>query len=204
MAKQIGPKGKIARRLGIALVGFPKTQKTLARRPTKPGEHGAKRAGKVSEYGKLLMEKQKLLYGYAIMERQFHRTFEMARRMPGATGENLLKLLETRLDTTVFRLHLAPSILSARQLVLHGHIRVNGKKINVPSYQLNVGDGIGLRERSLKLTAIEESLDRRDIMRVGYVEFDRKSMVGHLLRMPERAEIPVDVNEQSVVEFYSR
>ena len=204
MAKMRAPKGKLSRRLGVSLTGFPKTQKTLARRPAKPGEHGSKRGGKTSEYGKLLLEKQKLRFGYAIMERQFRRYFENARRMKGATGENLVQLLETRLDTVVFRMHLAPSILAARQLVNHCHIRVNGRKVNIPSYQLKAEDVITVKERSKTVKSILESLERRDMIRVPYVEFDAATMSGKLLRMPERTEIPVDVNEQSIVEFYSR
>ena len=204
MAKMNQPKGKVARRFGVALTGFPKTQKILTRRPNKAGEHGGKRQKKESEYAKLLLEKQKLRFGYAIMERQFRRYFENAKHMKGATGETLLKLLETRLDTIVFRMHLAPSILAARQLVNHGHIRVNGKKVDIPSYQLSAGDVITLRARSQNLKAVEESIERRDLMRVPYVDFDAKAKKGVLVRIPERMEIPVDINEQFVVEFYSR
>jgi len=194
----------MARHLGVALAGFPKTQKILAKRANKPGEHGAKKGGKISEYAKRLLEKQKLRLGYALMERQFHRVFEVAKRMPGSTGENLVKLLETRLDTIVFRLHLAPSILAARQLVGHGHILLNGKKVNIPSQQLKAGDVIELKEKSKTNKSVLASLERHDLMRVSYVEFDASAMKGRLVRIPDRAEIPVDVKEQSIVEFFSR
>ena len=208
MAKYLGPKGKIARRLGFALAGSPKTQKILMRRPNKPGEHGGGRPGKLTEYGKLLLEKQKMRWSYGLLEKQFRLYYQRARRIKGNAGHNLLALLETRLDTMIFRLQLAPSIWSARQLVLHGHFLVNGRKVNIASYQVKPGMVISVREKSHNVAIIKDCLEgnhpNAPRMRVPYVEFNPSDMSGKLTRLPERDEIPIDVNERSVIEFYSR
>ena len=187
MAKYIGPKSKIARRFGEAIYG---ADKVLEKRNFPPGQHGLMRKRKkVSEYGEQLLEKQ------------FARTYEAASRMGGITGENLLKLLECRLDNVVYRLGIAPTRAAARQLVSHRHICVNGNVVNIPSYSLRVGDVVSVREKSKSLEVIAESLSGASKSRYAW---DGATMSGKFLQKPEREEIPENIKEQLIVELYSK
>jgi len=178
----------------------------LERRNYAPGEHGNRRRTKVSEYGVQLREKQKVKRIYGVFEQQFRRYFEMAAHQKGRTGENLLKLLERRLDNVLYRLGFAPSRKSARQLILHGHFLVNGKRVDIGSYLVRAGDMIKVSERSNQLDTIHSSLKRvKDGMLPSYLQLDKAQLTGTFLQVPERAEIPLpDVNEQLIVELYSK
>ena len=178
----------------------------LEKRNYAPGQHGLRRRAKVSEYGVQLREKQKVKRIYGIFEKQFSRYFEMASHQKGRTGENLLKLLERRLDNVLYRLGFAPSRKSARQLVLHGHFLVNGRHVDVGSYLLKAGDIIKVTERSNQLDTIHSSLKRvKDGMLPSYLQLDKAQLVGTFLQVPERPDIPLpDVNEQLIVELYSK
>ncbi|MGO9480262.1 MAG: 30S ribosomal protein S4 [Candidatus Kryptoniota bacterium] len=178
----------------------------IERRNYAPGQHGLRRRIKVSEYGVQLREKQKVKRIYGIFENQFSHYFEMATHQKGRTGENLLKLLERRLDNVLYRLGFAPSRKSARQLVLHGHFLVNGKHVDVGSYLLKGGDIIKVAERSNQLDVIHSSLKRvKDGMLPSYLQLDKAQLIGTFLQVPERSEIPLpDVNEQLIVELYSK
>ena len=201
MGKYIGPKSKIARKFGEAIYG---ADKVLEKRNFPPGQHGlARKRKKVSEYGTQLSEKQKAKYTYGLLEKQFSRTYEQAARMGGITGENLLKLLESRLDNVVYRLGIAPSRAAARQLVSHRHITVNGNVVNIPSYSLKVGDVVAVREKSKSLEVITESLaGKRN--RYPWLEWDGATMSGRFLQKPEREDIPENIKEQLIVELYSK
>ncbi len=191
MARYIGPKSKIARRFGEAIYG---ADKVLEKRNFPPGQHGlARKRKKNSEYGEQLGEKQKAKYTYGILEKQFARTYEAAARMGGITGENLLKLLECRLDNVVYRLGIAPTRAAARQLVSHRHICVNGNVVNVPSYSLSVGDVVSVREKSKSLEVIVSSLSGASRSRYAWLEWDNASMSGKFLQTPEREEIPENI-----------
>ena len=201
MARYIGPKTKIARKFCEAIYG---ADKVLEKKNYPPGQHGLNRKRKkVSEYGTQLREKQKAKYTYGVLEKQFHRTFEEAHRMGGITGENLLKLLECRLDNVVYRLGIAPTRAGARQLVSHRHITVNGNVVNIPSYSLKVGDVISVREKSKSLEVINESLSGRR-SRYSWLEWDNTAMSGKFLSRPEREDIPENIREQLIVELYSK
>lgn len=200
MARYTGPKFKLSRRLGISLSG---TGKELAKRPFPPGQHGPGQRKKMSGYGVQLQEKQKLRHMYGLNEKQFRNLFEKASHMKGIAGENFMFLLESRLDNLVYRLGLANSRAGARQLVAHGHVTVNGKKVDIPSYLVSPGDVIGLRERSRGLSAIKDALAGRTFL-PNYLEFNEASMEGRYLRLPERAELSQDIDEKQIVEFYSR
>ncbi|HUI29122.1 MAG TPA: 30S ribosomal protein S4 [Candidatus Acidoferrales bacterium] len=178
----------------------------LERRNYAPGQHGLRRRAKVSEYGVQLREKQKVKRIYGVFEQQFRRYFEMATHQKGRTGENLLKLLERRLDNVLYRIGFAPSRKSARQLVLHGHFMVNGRKVDVGSFLLRAGDVIKVAERSNQVDTIHSSLKRvKDGMLPSYLQLDKAQLTGTFLQIPERAEIPLpDVNEQLIVELYSK
>jgi len=178
----------------------------LERRNYAPGQHGLRRRAKVSEYGVQLREKQKVKRIYGVFEQQFRRYFEMATHQKGRTGENLLKLLERRLDNVLYRLGFAPSRKSARQLVLHGHFLVNGRMVDVGSFLLKAGDIIKVAERSNQVDTIHSSLKRvKDGMLPSYLQLDKAQLTGTFLQIPERAEIPLpDVNEQLIVELYSK
>lgn len=201
MGKYIGPKSKIARKFGEAIYG---ADKVLEKRNFPPGQHGlARKRKKVSEYGTQLSEKQKAKYTYGLLEKQFARTYDQAARMGGITGENLLKLLESRLDNVVYRLGIAPSRAAARQLVSHRHITVNGNVVNIPSYSLKVGDVVAVREKSKSLEVITESLaGKRN--RYPWLEWDGATMSGRFLQKPEREDIPENIKEQLIVELYSK
>jgi small subunit ribosomal protein S4 len=170
-----------------------------------PGQHGRTRRFKQSEYSVQLREKQKVKRIYGLLERQFHTYFERAERLKGITGENLLRLLETRLDNVVYRLGLAPSRTTARQLVRHRHILVNGQLVDIPSYQLKAGDEIRIREKSRQLETIHSAMKRvRDGKMVSWLSLDKAAMQGTILEQPARDAIPVDVNEKLIVELYSK
>ncbi len=200
MARYTGSTWKKSRRLGISLSG---TGKELQKRPYAPGQHGPTQRKKLSEYGLQLQEKQKLRYMYGINERQFRRIFEAAGKMPGKVGENFMILLETRLDNLVYRLGFGRTRRAARQLVNHGHITVNGKKVDIPSYRCKVGDVIGLREKSRNLDIVKDALEERTYL-PEYLSFDENQLEGTLTRLPERSELPSEISETLIVEYYSR
>lgn len=200
MARYRGPKAKIARRFREPIFG---PSKALEKKNYPPGMHGnGRRRGKKSEYAIQLAEKQKAKYTYGVLEKQFARTFEKAASKKGITGENLLKFLEARLDNTVFRLGVAPSRRSARQLVAHKHIRVNGVVTNIPSYQCRPGDVIEIREKSKSLELVTDSLSVRKSF--GWLEWNGAEHKGTFLNYPERADIPENIKEQLIVELYSK
>jgi small subunit ribosomal protein S4 len=202
MARYIGPKSRIARKFGEPIYG---PDKNLDRKNFPPGQHGAtKKRKKTSEYGVQLREKQKAKYTYGILERQFRNTFEKASRSKGVTGEVLLQLLEARLDNVIYRFGVAPTRASARQLVSHRHVTVNGKVVNVPSVQLKPGDIIGVREKSKSLESIIDSLSTRRYSKLPWLEWDDTQMAGKFMNVPERTDIPEDIKEQLIVELYSK
>jgi len=201
MARYTGPKTKISRKFGEPILG---ASKALTKKNYPPGMHGRGRRKKQSEYAVQLAEKQKAKYTYGVLERQFAKTFDNAARMSGITGENLLRLLESRLDNAVYRLGIAPSRRAARQFVLHKHITVNGEVVNIPSYSLKPGDLIGVREKSKSLEAIVTSLSARGSKRFTWFEWDNNSMVGKFVNYPQRDEIPENIHEQLIVELYSK
>ncbi|TMV46092.1 30S ribosomal protein S4 [Paenibacillus mesophilus] len=199
MARYTGPKFKLSRRLGVSLSGTGKELK----RAFPPGQHGPGQRKKLSGYGIQLQEKQKLRHMYGLGEKQFRNLFDKASNMQGISGENFMVLLESRLDNLVYRLGLANSRAGARQLVAHGHVTVNGKKVDIPSYTVSTGDVIGLRERSRGLSSIKEALANRNFL-PNYLEFADSSMEGKYIRLPERSELPQEIDEKQIVEFYSR
>ena len=200
MARYTGPSYKQSRRVGYSLS---ETGKELARRPYGPGQHGKDRKGKPSNYAEQLKKKQKVRFMYGINERQFRKTFDEAKKIQGIHGENFLRLLESRLDNVVYRLGLATTRRGARQLVNHGHITVNGKKVDIPSYRVKVGDTVAVKENSKEHKAIKAALEKVT-KRVEYVTFDDKKLEGKLVRLPERNELNADINESLIVEFYNR
>lgn len=200
MARYTGPAYKKSRRLGFSTL---ETGKELAKRPYAPGQHGADRKKKQSEYGTQLQEKQKMRFMYGLTEKQFKRTFERASKMQGIAGENFFKLLESRLDNVVYRMGLANTRRGARQLVNHGHILVNGNKVDIPSYNVTPGSKISLKETSMEHPAVKAALDT-NIARPAYVEFDNKKMAGTYVRYPERSELTAEINESLIVEYYNR
>ncbi|GAA3407165.1 30S ribosomal protein S4 [Paenibacillus hodogayensis] len=199
MARYTGPKFKLSRRLGVSLSGTGKELK----RAFPPGQHGPGQRKKLSGYGIQLQEKQKLRHMYGLGEKQFRNLFDKASNMQGISGENFMVLLESRLDNLVYRLGLSNSRAGARQLVAHGHVTVNGKKVDIPSYTLSTGDVIGLRERSRGLSAVKEALANRNFL-PNYLEFNDTSIEGKYIRLPERSELPQEIDEKQIVEFYSR
>ena len=200
MARYTGPAYKKARHLNFSLL---ENGKELAKRPYAPGQHGTDRRRKLSEYGIQLQEKQKVRLMYGLNEKQFHRTFDKAQKMKGIAGENLLRLLESRLDNVVYRMGLSTTRRGARQVVNHGHILVNGIKVNIPSYQVKPGDVISVKENSLEHPAIKAALEATT-SRPAFVEFDDKKMSGTYVRFPDRSELNQDINESLIVEFYNR
>ena len=199
MSRYTGPKFKLSRRLGISLSGTGKELK----RPYPPGQHGPGQRRKISGYGMQLQEKQKLRHMYGLSEKQFRNLFDKANNMPGIVGENFMILLEQRLDNLVYRLGFANSRAGARQLVSHGHVTVDGKKVDIPSYTVSPGQVIGLRERSRNLKVIKEALENNNY-RPDYLEFNDQALEGKLIRLPERSELPPEIDETQIVEFYSR
>jgi small subunit ribosomal protein S4 len=201
MARYTGPKTKIARKFGEAIYG---PDKVLSKKNYPPGQHGANRRRKTSEYGLQLREKQKAKYTYGVLEKQFRNLFEKASRSKGITGEVLLQSLECRLDNLVFRLGIAPTRNAARQLVSHRHIMVDGKVVNIPSYAMKPGQIISVRERSKSLEVIADALAGFNHSKYPWIEWDQSSMCGKLLHVPEREDIPENIKEQLIVELYSK
>ncbi|KAF4325192.1 hypothetical protein G195_001354 [Phytophthora kernoviae 00238/432] len=189
MARYTGPKFKLSRRLGISLSGT--------------GQHGANQRRKISNYGMQLQEKQKLRHMYGLGEKQFRTLFAKAQKMQGIAGENFMFLLESRLDNLVYRLGFANSRAGSRQLVSHGHVTVNGKKVDIASYQVSTGDVISLRERSRGLSSVKEAIENRSHL-PAYVEFNDTALEGKFIRLPERSELSQDIDEKQIVEFYNR
>ncbi|MFO7831661.1 MAG: 30S ribosomal protein S4 [Desulfuromonadaceae bacterium] len=206
MAKNFTPKGKIVRRLGVNIYGNPKYDRLLERRPTPPGEHGAGRKGKPSDYSRQLQEKQKVRFCYGLSEKQFRRVFTKAKSMKGIAGHNMLELLERRLDNMVYRLGMASTRAEARVFVKHGHYLVNGRKVNIPSALVNPGDVIEVREKSRKVEKIVEALD--GVMRRGipsWLELERDAFKGTVKTAPVREELTSPaIEEQLIVELYSK
>ena len=201
MARYTGPKSKIARKFGEPIFG---PDKFLEKKNFPPGQHGnSRRRKKESEYGIQLKEKQKAKYTYGILEKQFRNVFAKASRKKGITGENLLQLIEARLDNVVFRMGLSPTRSGARQLVSHRHITVNGTIVNIPSYSLREGDVVGVREKSKSLFVITESLESAH-KAFSWIEWDSEKMNGKFLNYPSREEIPETIKEQLIVELYSK
>ncbi|MCA1796100.1 MAG: 30S ribosomal protein S4 [Desulfuromonadaceae bacterium] len=206
MAKNFTPKGKIVRRLGVNIYGNPKYDRLLERRPTPPGEHGAARKGKPSDYSRQLQEKQKVRFCYGLSEKQFRSVFVKAKAMKGIAGHNMLELLERRLDNMVYRLGMASSRAEARVFVRHGHYLVNGRKVNIPSALVSPGDVIEVREKSRKIEKIVEALD--GVMRRGipsWLELERDAFKGTVKTAPVREELTSPaIEEQLIVELYSK
>lgn len=201
MARYLGSKAKISRKFGEPILG---ASKNLERKPHAPGQHGTSRKRKqLSEFGQQLKEKQKAKYTYGLLERQFEKTYNEASRKKGVTGENLLKLLEARLDNTVYRLGIAPTRRAARQLVGHKHVTVNGEIVNIPSYTLRPGDKIGLKDKSRASQNIGGAIGGGG-SRFPWLEFNTEKMEGTFLAMPERDQITENIREQLIVELYSK
>ncbi|WP_298760206.1 30S ribosomal protein S4 [uncultured Psychroserpens sp.] len=201
MARYTGPKTKIARKFGEAIFG---DDKAFEKRNYPPGQHGAnKRRGKKSEYAIQLMEKQKAKYTYGILEKQFRNMFKKATAAQGITGEVLLQLCESRLDNVAFRMGLSPSRSGARQLVSHRHITVNGNIVNIPSYQLKAGDVVAVREKSKSLESIQNSLANSSSV-YEWITWNNDTKEGTYVSIPERIQIPENINEQYIVELYSK
>ncbi len=200
MARYTGPSWKLSRRLGISLTG---TGKELEKRPYAPGQHGPNQRKKISEYGLQLQEKQKLRHMYGVTERQFRNLFDRAGKLKGVHGENFMILLESRLDNVVYRLGLARTRRAARQLVNHGHILVNGSRVDIPSYKVLPGHTISVREKSRNAVVIKEAVEVNNFV-PDYLTFDADKLEGTFTRLPERSELPSEINESLIVEFYSR
>ncbi|WP_295729832.1 30S ribosomal protein S4 [uncultured Limosilactobacillus sp.] len=201
MSRYTGPSWRLSRRLGVSLSG---TGKELARRPYAPGDHGNDRRGSLSEYGTQLREKQKLRFMYGLTERQFRNLFKRAGKInEGTHGTNFMVLLERRLDNMVYRLGLATTRRQARQLVNHGHITVDGKRVDIPSYEVSVDQVIGVREKSKDLDIIKNAVEAV-VARPSYVEFDADKLEGKLVRLPAREDMNADIDEALIVEFYNK
>jgi small subunit ribosomal protein S4 len=201
MGRYIGPKSKIARKFGEPIFG---PDKVLAKKNYPPGQHGNSRRRKTSEYGIQLREKQRAKYTYGVLEKQFRLTFDRASRSRGITGEVLLQLLESRLDNVVYRLGLAPTRAAARQLVSHRHIAVNGKVLNIPSYTVKPGEVVGVREKSKSMEVVSNALAGFNHGKYPWLEWDKGTLSGKFLHIPERADIPENIKEQLIVELYSK
>ncbi|WP_270648411.1 30S ribosomal protein S4 [Limosilactobacillus mucosae] len=201
MSRYTGPSWRVSRRLGMSLSG---TGKELARRNYAPGDHGNDRRGRLSEYGMQLREKQKLRYMYGMTERQFRNLFKRAGKIKeGTHGTNFMILLERRLDNMVYRLGLATTRRQARQLVNHGHITVDGKRVDIPSFEVKVGQVISVRDKSKNLDVIKNAIEAV-VARPSYVEFDADKLEGKLVRLPEREDMNADIDEALIVEFYNK
>ena len=200
MARYTGPIYKKSRRFGFSIL---ENGKELAKRPYAPGDHGQDRRRKPSNYGIQLQEKQKVKFMYGLSEKQLHKLFEKALKMKGVNGENLLRLLESRLDNLVYRIGFATTRKGARQLVGHGHVTVNGKKVDIPSYQVKPGDVIGLAKKDKELAIVKASLEALQ-NRAEFVSYDDKKMEGVFVRLPERSELNADIDEALVIEYYNR
>lgn len=201
MARYIGPKARISRKFNEPILG---ESKALQKKNYAPGMHGKGKKRKQSEYATQLAEKQKAKYIYGILERQFENIFDKASRKKGVTGEVLLQMLESRLDNTVYRLGIAPTRRAARQLVVHKHITVNGDVVNIPSMSLRPGDVVAVREKSKSLETITNSLSIQGAKKYNWLEWDGSDMSGKLINLPPREDIPENINEQLIVELYSK
>ena len=202
MARYTGSTSKVARKFGEPIYG---PDSALQKKNYAPGQHGpSKRRGKKTEYGVQLMEKQKAKYTYGVLERQFANLFAEAERRPGITGEILIQLLEQRLDNVVFRMGIAPTRRAARQLVNHGHIMVDGKLVNIPSFSVKPGMVIAVRPKSKSLEVITSSLSTNSVSKYAWLEFDKSEMQGKFLNVPDRSEVPENIKEQAIVELYSK
>ncbi len=201
MARYTGPKVRISRRFNEPVLG---DNKALQKKNYAPGMHGKGKKRKQSEYAIQLAEKQKAKYIYGVLERQFAHTFDKATRKKGVTGEVLLQMLESRLDNTVYRLGIATTRRGARQLVGHKHILVNGEVVNIPSFALKPGDTVEVREKSKSLETITNSLSTQSAKKYNWLEWDSHDMVGKLMNLPSRQDIPENINEQLIVELYSK
>jgi len=201
MARYTGPKVRISRRFNEPILG---DNKALQKKNYAPGQHGRGKKRKQSEYSTQLAEKQKAKYIYGLLERQFAKLFDNASRKKGVTGEVLLQMLESRLDNTVYRLGIAPTRRAARQLVLHKHILVNGDVVNIGSYSLKPGEIVEVRERSKSLEVITNSLSSQGSRKYNWLEWDSSEMAGKIINVPPRADIPENINEQLIVELYSK
>ena len=205
MAKVTTPKGKLVRKFGENIFGNPKYDKLLNRKPYAPGQHGQGRRPKLSNYGVQLQEKQKIKFMYGLLEKQFKLNFEKADKMAGETGTNMLQLLESRLDNVIYRLGFSPSRPSGRQLVNHKHFTVNNQVVNIPSYLVKPGDIIEVRTKSKKMDIILESMRRiKGDMDLSWLSLDKAKMKGTFISVPDRDEMQLTVNEQLVVELYSK
>lgn len=200
MSRYTGSSYKQARRVGMSLL---ESGKEIAKRPYGPGQHGKDRKAKLSNYGVQLKEKQKVRFMYGLSEKQFKKTFNEAGKMKGIHGENFLKLLESRLDNLVYRIGFASTRRGARQLVNHGHVTVNGKKVDIPSYRVKVGDVISLKDKDKELKVVLDSL-AKVTKRVEFVTYDENKKEGTYVRLPERGELNADINEALIVEFYNK
>ena len=200
MSRYTGSSYKQARRVGFSIS---ETGKELVKRPYGPGQHGNERKGKLSDYGTQLKEKQKVRFLYGVNERQFRKTFEEASKMKGIQGTNFLRLLESRLDNLVYRIGFSTTRRGARQLVNHGHVTVNGKKVDIPSYRVKPGDIISLKEDDKNLKIVNESLDKVT-KRVEFITYDENKKEATYVRLPERGELSADINEALIVEFYNK
>ena len=201
MARYTGPKARINRKFNEPILG---ETKALLKKNYPPGMHGKGKKRKQSEYAIQLAEKQKAKYTYGVLERQFAHTFDKATRKKGVTGEVLLQMLEARLDNVVYRLGIAPTRRAARQLVVHKHITVNEDVVNIPSFSLRAGDSVEVREKSKSLEAITNSLSIQSAKKYNWLEWDAREMVGKFINIPLRQDIPENINEQLIVELYSK
>ena len=206
MAKFTGPKGKLVRRFGVNIYGNPKYDRLLERRSHGPGQHGPNQARrKISDYGQQLVEKQKLRHTYGLLEKQFRRTFRKAQQMRGVTGDNLLSLLETRLDSIAFRAGFGCTLMQARQLVNHGHLKVNGRRVDIASFRVRVGDLITVRDSSTSRELASRYLvESPRFDGAEWLTIDRKELSVTVNRLPQRDEVQVAANEQMIVELYSK
>ncbi len=202
MARQTGPKNKLARRAGIDL-GLKTNPVKLGRRLNiPPGQHGRKGTKKTSEYGLQLREKQKMKWAYGVMEKQFHKYYTIASKKQGETGTELFRLLECRLDNVVYRLNLAPTRAAARQMVAHGNVSVNGKRVDIPSFQVDINMTVAISDKAAKIPAVANILNEKNKSVPKWLE--RQGLVGKVKMLPERSDVDVEVNEHLVVEYYSR
>ena len=205
MAKTNQPRGKLVRKFGENIFGNPKYDRLLNRKPYGPGQHAQSRRGKISNYGTQLQEKQKIKFMYGLLEKQFRITFKKAEKLKGETGTNMLQLLESRLDNIVYRLGFAPTRPAARQMVSHKHFLVNGVIVNIPSYVLKPGDKISVRDKSKKIDIILDSIRKiKGDIDLAWLDLDKAKMAGIYLNVPERDQMNLTVNEQLVVELYSK
>ena len=200
MARYLGPTYKKSRRFCFSVL---ENGKELAKKPYAPGEHGQDRKKKLSNYGIQLQEKQKVKFMYGLSEKQMEKTFEKAVKMKGVNGENLLKLLESRLDNLVYRIGFATTRKGARQLVNHGHVTVNGKRVDIPSYQVKPGDIISLMENDKEMAIVKSSLEALH-NRASFISYDDKKMEATYVRYPERSELNADIDEALIIEYYNR